>query len=231
MSESFFKFPSTPHLVVLDDIDIRDDKVMTQNERAEFLDHDLVVEEKVDGANLGISFSTSGELRLQNRGTYFHPPYLGQWKHISTWLTPNVDLLFDLIMDQYILFGEWSYARHTIPYNRLPDWFLGFDIFDKKVEKFISCQRRNEMFCDLGISGVPLLKHGYFSLDDLKTLLSISHLSDQPAEGLYLRFDTGAWLGQRAKLVNPEFIQTVEDHWSRNLIVPNRIGQEARITP
>lgn len=223
VNEVFFKFPFTPHLAVMGENIVRDDKVMTENKRAEFLQHELVVEEKVDGANLGISFNSSGDLRAQNRGTYLKLAYFGQWKKISEWLTPKVNLLFDLLNDQYILFGEWCYAQHSIPYSRLLDWFWGFDIFHKKSEKFLSCQRRNEMFRVLGIYGVPLLKQGCFSFDELIGLLSISRLSDQPAEGLYLRFDAGDWLGQRAKLVRPEFIQTIEEHWSRKPIKPNRI--------
>lgn len=67
MSEDFFKFPSTPHLVILGANVVRDDKVMSERECDEFLRHELVVEEKVDGANLGIAFDSSGNLRTQNR--------------------------------------------------------------------------------------------------------------------------------------------------------------------
>ncbi len=55
MKADFFKFPSTPHLATLPGVDIRGDKVLSGSERDEFLRHDLIVEEKADGANLGIS--------------------------------------------------------------------------------------------------------------------------------------------------------------------------------
>ena len=41
------------------------------NQHNEFLRYELVVEEKVDGANLGISFDENGTIRVQNRGEYF----------------------------------------------------------------------------------------------------------------------------------------------------------------
>ena len=53
MKDGFVKFPSTPHLSVMSEIDIRGDKVFTKYERDAFLKHELLVEEKVDGANLG----------------------------------------------------------------------------------------------------------------------------------------------------------------------------------
>ena len=68
MTNDFHKFPRTPHLSVLADSVIRDNKVMTASEREIFLRHELVVEEKVDGANLGISIDVEGNIRAQNRG-------------------------------------------------------------------------------------------------------------------------------------------------------------------
>jgi hypothetical protein len=47
------------------------------SEREEFLRHPLVVEEKVDGANLGLSFDPQGNLRAQNRGTLVELPGRG----------------------------------------------------------------------------------------------------------------------------------------------------------
>ena len=48
MKNDFFKFPSTPHLATLGNVDIRDDKVMSEFEQDEFLRHELTVEEKAE---------------------------------------------------------------------------------------------------------------------------------------------------------------------------------------
>lgn len=223
MKDDFFKFPSTPHLMLFVDTEVRGDKVMSESERNEFLQHELVVEEKVDGANLGISFDHEGNIRAQNRGAYLNFPCSGQWKKLSEWLHPRTDVLFEQLTDRYILFGEWCYAQHSVVYDRLPDWFLGFDVFDKDTAKFFSCSRRNDMFDALEISQVPMIERGHFTLSELKSLLSQSKLSDNPAEGIYLRFDQSDWLEQRAKLVRPAFIQSIEQHWSRSGIKANRL--------
>ena len=132
MTSDFCKFPSTPHLVVLPGVSVRSDKVFDPKKRDVFLSHTLIVEEKIDGANLGISFDESGNIQLQNRGSYLLEPYIGQWKKIHGWLQGKLDPLFDALEDDLILFGEWCYAKHSIYYNKRPDWFLGFDIFEKK---------------------------------------------------------------------------------------------------
>lgn len=224
MKDDFFKFPSTPHLATLPGVELRDDKVLSESERNEFQQHNLVVEEKVDGANLGISFDSEGNIRAQNRGSYLHLPGSGQWKKLDQWLMPRTDSLFEYLCDRYILFGEWCYAQHSVFYDRLPDWFLGFDIYDKQVGRFLSTDRRDELFRKMCIAQVPVIARGRFTYPELKKLLSGSKLTNQPAEGLYLRFDKGDWLAQRAKLVRPEFIQSVEQHWSRSAIKPNRLS-------
>lgn len=227
MRDAFFKFPSTPHLATLPSVEVRDDKVFTTFEREEFLQHEITVEEKVDGANLGISFDGEGNIRVQNRGSYLNLPGLGQWKKLNEWLVPHTDALFEHLYDRYILFGEWCYARHSIYYDQLPDWFLAFDIYDRVSQRFLSSVRRDRLINEMSLFKVPNIGHGHFSFAELKGHLSQSKLADKPTEGLYLRFDEGNWLGQRAKLVRPAFIQAVEDHWSRYAIQPNRLRLEA----
>jgi hypothetical protein len=223
VAEDFFKFPTTPHLAVLGKGTVRDDKVLSQEERDAFLRHRLIVEEKVDGANMGISVAASGEIRVQNRGAYLVKPYYGQWKRLPEWLSPRTDLFFDLLRDRYILFGEWCYAQHSVYYDGLPDWFLGFDIFDKVDRKFFSCRRRDEILVALKVFKTPRIKEGFFSFAGLQELFSTSLLGEAPAEGLYMRWDTNGWLGNRAKLVRPTFLQTIVDHWSQRNIRTNKL--------
>lgn len=223
MKHDYVKFPSTPHLALLGNVQVRDDKVMSESERNDFLQHEIVVEEKVDGANLGISFDAEGNIRAQNRGSYLHLPSGGQWKKLGGWLSPRAEMLFEKLTDQYIIFGEWCYAQHSVVYNRLPDWFLGFDVYDKSAARFLSSIRRDEFFRSIDVCPVPKLSRGRFSMGELSALFTQSRLSDQPAEGLYLRFDRRDWLIQRAKLVRPKFIQSVEVHWSRSVIRPNAL--------
>jgi len=224
VNDDFFKFPSTPHLATLAGVDIRGDKVLSESERDEFLQHNLVVEEKVDGANLGISFGPEGNLRVQNRGSYLSMPATGQWKKLGEWLVPRTDALFEHLADRFILFGEWCYAQHSVVYDRLPDWFLGFDLYDKQCRRFLSSGRRDELLKKMRIARVPVIAHGRFTYTEISQLLSRSQLADQPAEGIYLRVDHDEWLAKRTKLVRPAFIQSMKEHWSRTGIKPNRMS-------
>jgi ATP-dependent RNA circularization protein (DNA/RNA ligase family) len=221
-----FKFPTTPHLVKSSNVRIRDDKVMTIQERDSFLMREILVEEKIDGANLGISFGEKGELLLQNRGAFLQLPAYGQWKKLDEWLRIRENRLHDVLGSSFVLFGEWCYAQHSIYYNRLPDWFLAFDVFDKTNGKFLSSQRRDYVVQTLALSAVPKLSYGRFTLLDLESLCGRSRLGDCEAEGIYMRSEDEDWLVMRAKLVRPTFIQTIEKHWSRSNLKRNRLTTE-----
>ncbi len=67
MTEAFHKFPHTPHLLWLGDGSPRDDKLLKPAEVSDFLSGEVIIEEKVDGANLGLSLGRDNRVRAQSR--------------------------------------------------------------------------------------------------------------------------------------------------------------------
>lgn len=220
----FFKFPSTPHIIFTSPNISRSDKLLDPGKKEILLSNVISIEEKIDGANLGISFGPSGDLLLQNRGQYLLPPLSGQWKTLPSWISAHQEKLFDVLEDRYILFGEWSYAKHSIYYSKLPDWFIGFDIYDIISQKFLSVLSRNKAFKNAEIVPVPEIKYGTFTMDDINRLLGPSAFGDSPCEGLYFRYDVGDWLEIRAKYVRTSFVQSIDKHWGNAPIQKNQIA-------
>jgi ATP-dependent RNA circularization protein (DNA/RNA ligase family) len=224
VKDNFVRYPHTPHLAWLGIERPRDDKVFSEIEVQEFLSKPIIVEEKVDGANIGISFDSQGTLLVQNRGTYLTAPYSGQFTGLNEWLHPIADALFDSLTDRLILFGEWCVARHSILYSKLPDWFIGFDAFDRTSEEFLSTKRRNALLLQLNLPAVPEVARGNFSLFELTTLLTstTSAFRTGPPEGFYLRQEDDRRTTSRAKLVRREFTQAIGSHWRRRIIERNK---------
>lgn len=103
----------------------------------------IVVEEKMDGANSGISFSDNGRLLLQSRGHYLNGgPREKHFALFKTWASTFAQPLFEVLSNRYIMYGEWMYAKHTIFYTDLQHYFLEFDIYDKEAEQFLSTEQR-----------------------------------------------------------------------------------------
>ncbi|WP_422443919.1 MULTISPECIES: RNA ligase family protein [unclassified Endozoicomonas] len=224
MTDDFFRFPHTPHIQWLGSGEPRGDKLLSDSEVYELLHAKLTVEEKVDGANVGFSVGPDGKLRAQNRGAWIERDIGGQFKHLWRWAARYEADLINLLGEHLILFGEWCYARHSLAYESLPDWFVGFDIYDCKADRFFSVPRRDELVALLDLQPIKPLAVGTFSMEKLEALLSRpSHYGAINIEGIYLRQDQGEWLKQRAKLVRSDFTQTIGEHWTRKGIIPNEV--------
>jgi hypothetical protein len=147
----------------------------------------LVIEEKVDGANCGISFS-DGELMLQSRGHFLTGGY--RERHFSmfkAWASSYKQELYDILENErYIMYGEWMYAKHTIYYDMLPSYFLEFDIYDTKTNTFLSTsERRRKLRNHYFIYSVPVVSMGHINckLELYSMIKNSNFISDE------LRFD------------------------------------------
>jgi ATP-dependent RNA circularization protein (DNA/RNA ligase family) len=234
VSHEFFRFPHTPHLAWLGPGTPRDDKVLAADEAAALLAGEVVVEEKLDGANLGVSLAGDGMLRLQNRGQYLHPPFTGQFQRLGGWLAAHEPALRRDLSPGLILFGEWCAARHSVGYDRLPDWWIVFDVYDLAQQCFFSTLRRNALAARMGLAVVREVLRGRTTLTQLTTRLSAepSRYRAGPIEGFVIRKETSDWLLARGKLVHPGFVQSIGEHWRRRRIEWNRVEyKRAKVPP
>jgi RNA ligase len=216
----------------------------------------LVVEEKLDGANTAISFATDGTLQLQSRGHYLTGgPRERQFGPLKAWATTIQHALRARIGTQYVVYGEWMYAKHTVFYDALPHYFCEFDILDRTTDTFLSTTARAELLAGLPISSVPVLHTG--TVPTLKALTALAgpstcrtaswkdaltqaaqgsaavlretDMSDD-MEGLYLKVESGGAVVDRYKWVRPTFLTAVLDsgsHWLDRPILPNQLTDPA----
>jgi ATP-dependent RNA circularization protein (DNA/RNA ligase family) len=220
-----FRFPHTPHLAWLGAGEPRDDKVLSPEDVRSLLGNEVAVEEKLDGANVGLSAPEAGKLRVQNRGHYLEAPYTSQFARLGSWIAAHDARLLEALGSQLIAFGEWCAARHSIAYTALPDWWVLFDIYDRAERRFWSTARRDAWANAVGVHAAPLIFSGRTGLSDLKTLLlnQPSHYRDGPTEGLVVRAEDERWLLSRAKLVRADFTQNIDAHWRKKRLEWNRL--------
>ena len=158
-SDGLLKYPRTPHLEGsrLQPGDSANDQVKLSSLAGKH----CVIEEKLDGANSGLSFSDDAILRQQSRGHFLVGG--SREKHfnlLKQWSSAHEDALFDVLRDRYIMFGEWMYAKHSMFYDALPHLFLEFDIYDKHEGVFLSTPRRHALLDPLPVVSVPVLSSG-----------------------------------------------------------------------
>lgn len=230
---AFFRFPHTPHLAWLGPGTPRDDKVLATDEAVALLAGEVAVEEKLDGANLGVSLAEDGTLRFQNRGQYLHPPFAGQFQRLGSWIAAHEYALRSHMPPGLIVFGEWCAARHSVAYDRLPDWWVVFDVYNLAEQRFVSTARRDALAARLNLEVVREVSRERTTLADLTSRLRAerSRYRAGPIEGFVIRKETSDWLLARAKLVHPEFVQGIGEHWRRRRIEWNRLEHGATNEP
>lgn len=233
----FVKYPRTPHLFGSKGTD--DDKHLGDTESNRFIaDDSLIVEEKIDGTNVGIHFSEAGELVLQCRGHLITQGMHPQYDLFKQWAAVKRDVLERVLENRGILFGEWVYARHSVSYRKLSHFFFEFDIYDKQQKAFVDLDRRLSLLEGSGIETVPVLHTGPLSRGRLQELLGPSQFdsrfehpttkrSDNLMEGLYLRTEAGGTVTGRAKFVRSEFVEKIKQstHWQHQPMVPNQLAE------
>lgn len=236
----FVKYPRTPHLFGSQGTD--DDKHMGERESLAFLaDESLIVEEKLDGTNVGIHFA-DGKLVLQCRGHLITEGMHPQYDLFKQWTVVKLGVLEAILGEQYILFGEWVYAKHSVHYRQLPHYFFEFDIYDKQQQSFISLERRGNLLDGSGVRTVPVVHQGPLSRDNLESLIGPSEFDsqfdnpltgkiDSLMEGLYLRKEADGVVTNRSKFVRPEFVEKIKQstHWQHKEMEPNRLADGADI--
>ena len=234
-----FKYPRTKHV---------------RGSRLQHGDHDLedapwselagkhlVVEEKVDGANAGISFSESGELLLQSRGHYLRGgPRERHFNLLKQWAACHQEALYCALESRYVLYGEWMYAKHTAFYDALPHYFMEFDVLDTATGDFLDTPSRRKLLAECPITPVLVLHEGpVASVDALAGMITRSNFItdgrranlidsakeagvseadvllhtdlDEKMEGLYVKVEEGGKTVGRYKYVRNSFTSAILD--------------------
>jgi hypothetical protein len=239
MTPQIRKYPRTPHLEG-SRLGPGDDDV-PRVPLADFAGVTVVIEEKVDGANTAISFAPDGQLRLQSRGHFLTGG--GRERHFDlfkTWAETHQDGLRAALGTHRILYGEWLFAKHTVFYDRLPHYFVEFDVLDTRDEVFLSTERRQELLEGLPVVSAPVIFQGPApaNVKALEALVRPSLYKSEGwrarlsaaarersldearviretdlsdlAEGLYLKVERDGAVVTRAKYVRSSFLQAVE---------------------
>lgn len=238
--DSIFKYPRTQHIsgsrLQKGDEDL--DAVSFSLLKGKY----LVVEEKMDGANCAISFTDEGTLRLQSRGHYLMGgPAERHFDLLKSWAAARTNELWAVLSDRFILYGEWLYAKHTVFYDRLPHYFMEFDVLDKESGIFLSTAARRKLLQSLPfVVPVKVLAEGPFQqMEALSDLIVHSHFisadhfgslrevvsqkglridpvlaETDPSpmmEGLYIKEENEQEVLGRYKFVRKDFLQRLMD--------------------
>lgn len=220
------KYPRTPHIAGSRLQQGDEDVKVIAREALE--GGSLIVEEKLDGSNCGISFAPDGSLILQSRGHVLTGgPRERQFDLLKRWASHHIAALRDILGRRCVMYGEWLYARHTIPYDRLPHYFFEFDILDRESGYFLGTEARRKLLAGSPVLSAPVL--GLAPVSEIDAYIGKSRYSStEMMEGLYLKSESEGRVIDRFKYVRMDFLQAVansDSHWMDRPIEPNQLAE------
>ena len=170
---------------------------------------EVIFTEKMDGENTTI-FSGVCHARSPDSGYHASRDWM---KAYAAGISPS------LSRDERIV-GEYLFAKHSVVYDDLPSYFLGFAwIIGNEIQGWDDTMSRFET---LGITPVPVLYRGRF--DDAAVTSVLAGLNVQTQEGFVVRsaaaFAEADMATHIAKYVRAGHVQS-DTHWTKAEIVKN----------
>lgn len=192
----------------------KDDRAMTDLSR--FANQEVVVTVKMDGEN-----TTVYSDYIHARSIEYHPhPSRSYIKKYCSEFSYNIP-------EGWRICGENLYAKHSIKYNNLKNYFLVFSIWNEKNV----CLGWDETieYCKLmDLDMVPVLYRGIWNEDIIKGIYKEDFEND-PCEGYVVRlaqeFHYKEFRHCVGKFVRENHVQT-HGHWTKQKVEPNLLKEE-----
>lgn len=125
--------------------------------------------------------------------------------------------------------GENLYAQHSIRYEELPSYLLGFSVWNEKNE-CLSWDETQEWFQLLGIHSVPVLYDGIY--DEKKIRALWDEKKRDTMEGYVIRvadsFRFSDFKTHVAKMVRANHVNT-QTHWAAQRVIPNKVKGDTKV--
>jgi hypothetical protein len=177
------------------------------------------VQEKLDGANLGLSW-TSGPV-IRNRNNILKKGYIKketpaklQFRSSWNWLhahNKDIQKLSKSLMTTVTVYGEWCYAKHSLFYDRLPDLFIAYDIYVPEDDEWLSPDRFES---EISQTDIRFIKPTKMTFDDISDVVRVSELPSEYRngirEGIVIKLSDGRKVTESFKIVN-KFFERRED--------------------
>jgi len=219
-------FPRIAHWPHKPNVDATD--IIASNQQVKALQRaDVWIEEKIDGASVGMTM-VAGEPVIRNRDHILRKGYMKdtaakkQFRPIWNWWYEKRES-FKMVTDAgpYSVYGEWCWAQHGIYYNKLPSFFIAYDIYDFEAKDWLAPDESRKLLKSAMFAVPPLLLHMNDFCYSARTVEvyanSPSAYYDGKAEGVVVK----SWT-QRYKMVREDFVRGAL--WDPDNIKKNKLG-------
>lgn len=203
----WYKYPKTFHLPFSPGLQ-NDDRLMPH---VPFEGKDVVITEKMDGEGTTMYHD---HIHARSLDSAHHPSrdwIKGFWSSIKHEIPSDLRIC-----------GENVYAEHSIPYDNLESFFLGFSVW--RDDMCLDWATTMEWFQLLGITSVPVMFEGKYESKMVESLWE--SMNPEKQEGYVVRFASSFTHNQFntsiGKFVRQGHVQT-DKNWMLKPVVPNKL--------
>lgn len=171
-------------------------------------------QEKLDGANMGVSW-TSGPV-IRNRNNILKKGYIKketpaklQFRSSWNWLhahNKDIQKLSESLMTPITVYGEWLYAKHSIYYDKLPDLFIAYDIYLSEYDEWLS---PDKFELEMSQTNIKFIKPELKTFNNISEIVVESEKSSKyrngVREGIVIKLSDGRKVTESFKIVNKMF--------------------------
>lgn len=176
---------------------------------------DCFVQEKIDGASMGISWLNDGPI-LRNRENILKKGYSKiktpakkQFTSAWNWIHAHEDDIKEvekIWQSPITIYGDWMFAQHSIHYDNLPDWFIAYDIWSVEDNKFLSPEIVDKLLSKTQISYIKPDETVFNSISQIvESSERKSIYRDGKVEGIVIKTSNKEFLDKTWKVVNKYF--------------------------
>lgn len=217
MEKKWIKYPLTMYFSFSPSIDNKDKKNIFDINN--FVGKNIVFTVKMDGSNLTM---TKDHVGARNGWDAQHESFdMAKAEHAK---------IKHMIPENIQLFGEWLYAKHSIKYNNLANYFQIFSAFDMEGRKFLSWMETEAIARNVGFPTVPWIVTYLYLENECDLAETIEQQGNSAIgsgeEGLVVRlmdsFSVDDFSNSVAKYVRKGHVQT-DEHWSHKAVERNQL--------
>lgn len=184
---------------------------------------EIIITEKADGENTSIY--SDGTCHARSLDSANHPS--------RTYVKAKAAQIGCDLPKGWRLVGENLFAKHSIAYDELPDYFLIFGVVDDKniSRPWDEVEEWSQL---LEIPHVPVVYRGEWNMDKIKKLYPFSSkLGGEQTEGYVIRPADGFPMSDMsynlAKFVRKDHVAPNTVHWQSASVVPNKLKKKTDI--
>ena len=172
------------------------------------------VQEKIDGANMGVSFNDGPVLR--NREHILRKGYSKIKTNAKKQFTPAWNWLHEHEKDirkiekmwqsPISIYGDWMFFQHSLYYDKLPDTFMAYDIWSVEDNKYLAPNIVANLLLETNICFMAPEK---VTFNTIQEIIDFSERDSEYRtglrEGIVIKIAENEFLKDTFKVVNKHF--------------------------